>query len=273
MSTTEGRLGIIAGGGALPLLLAQVAPDALMLAAEGTACGLPEAALTRFRFEKMGGLFETLRAGGVTRVVMAGAIDRPKFDISQADPVFMELAPQLMAVMQAGGDDALLRFVITVFEEQGFAVVGAHDLLPQLTAPVGLVGGPEPSMAMLRDAERGRAILSALSALDVGQGCVVEQGSCLGIETAQGTDALLGYVKATPAGLRRGEGVFCKFPKVGQDLRVDMPAIGPGTLRAAADAGLSCVAIAARKVLLLEADTLPALAQELGLSLIAQDAG
>ncbi|MDO6646773.1 LpxI family protein, partial [Acinetobacter guillouiae] len=82
-------------------------------------------------------------------------------------------------------------------------------------------------------------ILLALSPLDVGQGAVVAGGLVLGIETLQGTDALLRFVGDTPAPLRRCQGgVLVKAPKRGQDLRVDMPAIGPDTVRNAAAAGL-----------------------------------
>ena len=130
---------------------------------------------------------------------------------------------------------------------------GAHEIAPDLTVPEGLFAGPQPSHAALQDTERGADILSALSPVDVGQGCVVAGGLCLGIETIQGTDALLEFVAQTPKHLRRGaRGVFVKAPKRGQDLRVDMPAIGPETLRNAARAGVEGIVLQAGSVLIVD---------------------
>ena len=127
------RLGIIAGGGALPAALAAADPDALCVAFSGAEIALPETRIQRHRMEHLGALFYALREAGVTRVVLAGAMSRPALDPAALDPVMAALAPRIMAAMQ-GGDDGLLRLVIAIFEEQGFAVIGAHDLLPDLTA-------------------------------------------------------------------------------------------------------------------------------------------
>ncbi|GGE27053.1 phosphatidate cytidylyltransferase [Primorskyibacter flagellatus] len=263
------RLGIIAGGGALPAALAAADPDALCIAFAGAEVAVPEARIQRHRMEHLGALFSALRAAGVTRVVLAGAMSRPALDPAALDPVMTALAPRIMAAMQ-GGDDGLLRLVIAIFEEQGFAVTGAHDLLPDLTATPGLLTGPEPSDTARADIARARAILDALSPVDVGQGCVVASGLCLGVETLQGTDALLGFVAATPRHLRGRGGVLVKRPKLGQDLRVDMPAIGPATVQAAARAGLDGIAIAAGGVMLLDRPALLAAAEANGLFLLAE---
>ena len=111
-------------------------------------------------------------------------------------------------------------------------------------------------------------ILLALSPLDVGQGTVVAGGLCLGIETLQGTDALLRFVGETPGHLRRGSGgVLVKAPKRGQDLRVDMPVVGPDTVRNAAAAGLEGIFASAGKVLIVEQDATRAALAETGLFL------
>lgn len=264
------RLGIIAGSGGLPAALAAADPDACCIAFEGAEVALPEQRIERHRVEKLGALFESLRAADVTRVVMAGAMSRPDFDPAQFDPATIAILPRLAAAIQQG-DDQLLRFVITLFEDQGFTVVGAADLLPDLTAAPGLLTGAEPTPAVREDIAKGRAILEALSPMDVGQGCVVASGLCLGVETLQGTDALLRFVADTPAALRGARrGVLIKRPKAGQDLRVDMPAVGPATVAAAAAAGLEGIAIAARATVLIDRDQLIAACQEHGLFLLAE---
>lgn len=265
------RLGIIAGSGNLPAVLAQADPEASVIAFEGGEVALSEDRIERHRIEALGAMFEALRGAGVTKVVMAGAMSRPDFDPARLDPVTQTLLPTIFAAMQQG-DDQLLRAVIAIFEGQGFTVVGAADLVPDLTAQPGHLAGPVPSETAGSDIAQGRRILEALSPLDVGQGCVVASGLCLGVETLQGTDALLRFVGETPARLRgKRRGVLIKRPKAGQDLRVDMPAIGPDTVAAAAEAGLEGICISAGSTLLIDRDSLTAACDRHGLFLLAED--
>ncbi|MEP5155111.1 UDP-2,3-diacylglucosamine diphosphatase LpxI [Planktotalea sp.] len=263
------RLAILAGGGDLPRRLADLRSDAVRISFAGVAHDLGDSA-QEHSFEKMGALFAALKDQDVTEVVMAGGMSRPPLDPNAFDPVMMALAPRLIAAMQ-GGDDALLRLVIAIFEEQGFAVRGAHEIDPSLTVAAGVLSGDPLTAQGIADVARGADILNTLSPLDVGQGVAVENGLCLGIETLQGTDALLGFVAQTPKHLRKGGGVFVKAPKLGQDLRVDMPTIGPDTIDAVAAAGLSTIALAAGAVIVLAQDETMKRAADAGITIIAQD--
>lgn len=252
---------IIAGQGVLPELLLSAGPARLV-----TLAGVPVSAraATRIeaRFERLGQLFDDLRAAGVSELCFAGAMTRPQLDPSAMDAATRALAPRLMQAMTQG-DDALLRDVAAVFEEQGFSVVGARDMRPDLVAGPGFLAGealPES------DAGRALAVLKALGPLDVGQAVVAGRGQVLGIETLQGTDAMLRFVADTVPG---SGGVLVKRPKPGQDLRLDMPAIGPDTVHRAAEAGLSGIEIAAGSVLLLDRDAILAACAETGLALRA----
>ena len=263
------RLAILACGGALPVMLAQAHPDALHYTLRGVPSELTESA-QEFPLEKIGALFASMKEAGVRRMVFAGSLTRPALNPAEFDAEMTRIAPGLMAAIPQG-DDALLRFVITTFEAQGFAVLGAHDLLPGLAVEEGLAVGPVPSEAELADSARAAHILAEISPLDIGQGCAVAAGQCLGIETVQGTDALLAYVAQVPAELRRGlRGVYVKAPKVGQDLRIDMPTIGPSTIAAVADAGLAGLVVAANQVVIIDRDAALALAEERGIFLISQ---
>jgi len=244
-------LAILAGQGALPQMLADANADALFVSFEGVDVTVPLPRHYAASFNAFGGLFEALHAADITTVTFAGAMTRPALNPAAFDAKTIALAPRLMAAM-AGGDDGLLREVIAVFEAEGFQVKGAHQILPALIAPAGLLAGAEPDATANTDAKRGMAILNALSDMDVGQGVVVANGQCLGVETLQGTDAMLGFVAATPKHLRQTGGVFVKAAKQGQDLRVDMPAIGPDTVASVAAANLSGIVIAADRVMILE---------------------
>ncbi|WP_323764672.1 LpxI family protein [Marinovum sp.] len=263
-----GSLAILAGRGAMPSALAEAYPQATCVTFEGVETPVPRVD-AHHRFEAFGALLADLKARGVARLVLAGGVGRPPLDPGRFDPFMQALAPRLLSALQ-GGDDALVRLVISVFEEAGFAVVGAHELLPELTATPGLLAGSAPDEAAQADIARARAILAALSPLDVGQAAVVDTGIALGIETQQGTDAMLRFVAGASDTLRGTGGVLVKRPKLGQDLRVDMPAIGPETVRGAARAGLKGIAIAAGQVVLIERQALISAAEEAGLFLLAE---
>lgn len=256
---------IVAGGGALPRLLLAAGP-ARLVRFQGVALDMPNgvdaADLIEARFERLGELFEALSSAGVSDVCFAGAMHRPALDPNAFDDVTRSLVPRLMAAM-GQGDDALLRDVAALFEERGFRVVGAHEIRSDLVAEEGCLAGSPLSRG---DARRARAILEALGPLDVGQSAVAGRGQALGIETLQGTDAMLDFVTRTAPG---SGGVLVKRPKPGQDLRFDMPAIGPDTVRRAASAGLSGIEIAAGAVLLLDRDAILAACAETGVSLWA----
>ena len=265
-----GRLAIIACAGALPVLIARANPDAMVITVEGIPSELEEGS-ERHRLEKMGSIFSSMKAQGVDRVVFAGALVRPKIDITALDAEMMAIAPRFMAAMSLG-DDGLLRTVIEVFEEQGFAVVGAPDVLPELVAEPGLAIGHAPDDAEEADIRRATDILRGISSLDIGQGCVVAGGQCLGIETVQGTDALLQFVAGTDEKFRRSfKGVYVKAAKAGQDLRIDMPTIGPRTIASVAAAGLAGLVVDAGRTLILDREVTIAAAEEAGLFLIARE--
>lgn len=246
----DGRLAILACSGALPLQIAAAHPDAIRIGFAGIPNELTDT--QEHRIEKFGALFSALRKQGVERIVLAGSLSRPVLDPGQFDPTTAALASRLMIAMR-GGDDTLLSEVIRMFEEHGFKVLGAHELLPELVAETDVQVGPALGQSELEDTKRAQAILSALSPLDVGQGCAVAQGQCLGIETLQGTDALLRFVAETPKSFRPvAGGVYVKAAKKGQDLRVDMPAIGPHTIHAVSRARLAGLVVEAGKVMILD---------------------
>ncbi|MDP4032598.1 MAG: UDP-2,3-diacylglucosamine diphosphatase LpxI [Pseudorhodobacter sp.] len=265
-----GRLAIIAGRGGLPAaLVAALAERPLVAALDGF---LPEGLVPDqvFRIERLMAFLRSLERAGVSRLIFAGAVQRPRLDPALFDPETAQMVPRLLTAMQ-GGDDATLREVIVIFEEAGFAVVGVADIAPDLLPGAGVLCGA-PSAADARDAARAAKIVAALGAVDVGQGAVVAQGLCLAVETLPGTDAMLDWVAQTaarpdPAGAR---GVLFKAPKPGQDRRIDLPALGVETLRRAAAAGLAGIAWQAGGVIILDPAAMVIEAQARGLFLWAR---
>ncbi|MEM7731585.1 MAG: UDP-2,3-diacylglucosamine diphosphatase LpxI [Pseudomonadota bacterium] len=248
----ERRLAIIACGGSLPVLIQQAHPGAMVITLAGVESEI-ETISNPHRLEEIGVLFTSMKTDGVTDVIFAGSLSRPKLNPMLFDGEMQAIAPRLVQAMSLG-DDGLLRTVIDIFEEQGFHVLGVGDLMPHLVAGADLALGGKTSDQDEADITRAVAILRGISDLDIGQGCAVAAGQCLGIETVQGTDALLRFVSETPEHYRAGGrgGVYVKAAKTGQDLRMDMPAIGPATVKAVAQAGLSGMVVEADRVLILD---------------------
>lgn len=271
-----GALGLIAGTGALPRLIAEdrAARGARTLVIRFEGIDAPWADVhphADLPYEKPGRLFAALRGAGCDRICFAGAMTRPRLNPLRFDAKALRLAPRALKLLTRG-DDEMLRGFAAMLEAEGLRMIGAQDLLSALVPGVGVLSQRAPSAAERADAARAAVIVAALGAVDVGQGAVVAGGLCLGVEAIAGTDALLDQVARVPAHLRADPpaGVLFKGPKPGQDRRMDLPALGPQTLRAAADAGLSGVCVRAGGVLLLGRADMAAEADRLGLALWAE---
>lgn len=265
------KLGIIAGGGDLPRLLIDTCltenRDFHVFALEGqaeesTVDGVPH---DWIRLGAGGTFLKRARALSVRDLVLAGSVRRPSLASLRPDWRTMSF---LMRIGSKGlGDDGLLRRIIEALEEEGFRVVGVDSILAELKPEEGVLGRHRPDETAKSDIERGLDVLRALSAADVGQAVVVQQGMVLGVEAIEGTDALIDRCGA----LRRDGvgGVLVKIPKRGQESRTDLPTIGPETVRRAATAGLRGIAIAAGQTILIRRDAVVAGADEDGLFLVA----
>lgn len=266
-------IALIAGQGNLAAELIEASADRPFVAAIEGFLPAGVAPDLVFRIERLIPFFARLHEAGITRICFAGALHRPRLDPALFDPETARIVPRMIAAM-GQGDDATLREVMLMFEEEGFCIIGAAELAPLLLAPAGCLTG-EMTKRDRQDAERAAMIAEALGRVDVGQGCVVQQGLCLAVETLAGTDAMLASVAALPEGLRpdpaRGRGLLYKAPKPGQDLRIDMPAIGMDTLRNAAAAGLGGIVWQADGVLCLDREAMVRQAADSGLFLWARE--
>ena len=277
VATEKSRtLGILAGGGTLPAQVAAAARaagrDVFIIGLEGFAephllAGWPHAVI---RMGAAGRILATLRAHGCQDLVLIGPVRRPSLLDMRPDA---EGARILARVGRAAfaGDDGLLAAVIRVLSEEGFRVIGAQDVLRAPLARAGVLTRAEPDAQAMADIRRGVAVVRALGRVDVGQGCVVQQGLVLAVEAVEGTDAML----ARAAGLRRDGpgGVLVKLVKPGQDRRADLPTVGPETVRRSAAAGLRGVAFEAGGTILADADATLAAADAAGIFLFGLDPG
>jgi UDP-2,3-diacylglucosamine hydrolase len=264
-------LGILAGGGQLPGQVAAAARASgrgvFLIGLEGFADPVVLAPWPHevVRILAAGRILAALREHGCQDLLLVGPVRRPSLLDLRPDA---EGARILARIGRAafGGDDGLLAAVLRVFAEEGFRVLGVHEILDEALGTVGLMSRVAPDAVAMADIRRGIAVARALGAIDVGQGCVVQQGIVLAVEAAEGTDAMLARC-ASLAAPGRG-GVLVKLVKPGQDRRADLPTIGPETLRGAAGAGLRGVAFEAGGTILAERDATIAVADAAGLFLL-----
>jgi DUF1009 family protein len=264
------RIAVIAGKGCLAPAVAQALDNPAIYALEGFAPDGLQA--TTFRLERLLPFIDELIDQGIQKVIFAGAIRRPKLDPEAFDPRTAQIVPRILMAMQSG-DDAALRTVLDVFEENDLTICSVSDVCPDLIPDAAVLTGA-PSPADTRDVERAIQILTQTGSLDLGQGAVVAQGLCLALETLPGTEAMLefatrhGAMKPNPNGAK---GVLYKAPKPDQDRRVDLPTIGPDTVDQAARAGLAGIAWQAGGVIVLDRTEAVRRAQATGLFLWATD--
>lgn len=269
-----GPLGIIAGAGELPLAIARTVHEdgravfVLALAGIADAREFSEFPHASASLGDVGTAVRLLKEAGCSEVTLAGKVARPDFSKLKLDRLGAQNIARILAAALMG-DDALLRAVVSMFEKQGFRVIGTNDITHGMLAQTGVLGRFRPDAEALADIRRGFKVVSALGALDVGQAAVVAGGLVLAVEAAEGTDAMLKRVTELPTTMRGSAaarcGVLVKALKPHQERRVDLPVIGARTIELASAAGLAGVALQPQAVLILNRPRVIELADSAGL--------
>ena len=274
------KLGLIAGGGALPMEIAQACREAdrplFVVRLKGFAdAGLKTFDGTDAGLAELGKIFRALKKARCEAVCFAGLVQRPDFATLMPDLRGLSALPGAIKAARQG-DDALLRFLLTEFEREGFAIEGAHEVGAGLALGEGPLGAVAPMAQHQADIERALEVARAIGRLDIGQGAVVVRGLVLAVEGQEGTDALLARCAELPASLRGSPGaplgVLAKAPKPIQERRVDMPTIGAATVMAAARAGLAGIVGEAGALLVVDRAAVIKAADDLGLFIVGAPA-
>jgi hypothetical protein len=249
-------IGLIAGNGTFPLLFARTARQqglaVVAVAHEGeTPPQLADCVdhCTWIKVGQLDTLIRTFQAHGVRRAVMAGGIRKAALMEHFAPD---ERAMRFLARLTRWSDDTLLRGVAEELESEGIAVVESTLFLAALLTPAGPLTTRQPDADQWRDVEYGLAVAKGIGAWDVGQTVVVKSRIVLAVEALEGTDAAL----RRGGELAHGGAVAVKVSKPGQDLRFDVPAVGPATVAVCRAAGIAVLALEAGRTLLLERETL-----------------
>lgn len=250
----EGALAIYCAGGSLPYAVADAARrngrDVHLFALRGWAD--PER--VQAYPHQWGGLGQVghfhrfARDRGCKDVVFIGTLTRPTLWKVWPDLKALSLLPRFYFAFR-GGDDHLLSVLGRMVEELGFRLVGAHEIAPEILVPKGSLGRLSPSDHDWTDIARALELLRATGPFDVGQAAVVAGNRVLAIEAAEGTDRMLerlAQLRADGAVSWAGRtGVLVKAPKPAQDVRIDLPTIGPRTVEMAQKVGIAGIAVVA----------------------------
>ena len=267
-------VGVIAGGGAMPFAVAEsllargIAP--VLFALKG-ACD--PVRVERFHHHwisvgQIGRATKLFREEGCRDLIFIGTLQRPALSEIRLDWGTIRVIGRIMASFR-GGDDHLLSGIGRILEQDGFRMVGIRDVAPDILMPEGCIARARPDPAATADIERGREVLRALGPFDIGQAVVVIDGHVVAVEDIEGTDGLLARVAQLRGEgrirARTARGVLVKAPKTSQDLRFDLPAVGPKTIEGVAMAGLAGIAIIAGNTIAADSQAMIEAADKAGL--------
>ncbi len=266
-----GKLGIIAGAGALPHLLIEYCQKInrpfFVLALKNQAQPDSFSADVPVQWVRLGGVGAIMRAiktQHITEAVMVGSVRRPS--LREIFPDWAGLQVAFRIGLNQKGDDGLLRGIIQEFEKLGVCVRGVHEFLPELLAPVGALTKKQPDVFDIEDISRGCYVAKLLGLADAGQSVIIQRGLVLTLEGIEGTQKMVERSKALR---RKGKGgVLVKTVKPQQEHRVDMPTIGVSTVEAVAAAGLKGIAVEAGKVIILDANAVAQKADQLNIFVV-----
>jgi len=243
---TINNLGIIAGSGLLPSEIADLhlkqGGNVYIAALEGETDILH---ITKYQYKQfpigsVGALLEYFRENNVKEIIIIGGITRPDLKSVKVDKAGSLLIAKILKEKFLG-DDNILKIISDFIESKGFKVISPKTLLELGTYEKLYVSNKLPSKQDQIDIELGSQVIKSLSNLDIGQSVIIADGYVLGIEAAEGTDALIRRCEL----LRKTErgGVLVKMAKLTQDMRLDLPTIGPDTIFYLAKHGYNGLAI------------------------------
>jgi DUF1009 family protein len=258
------KLGIIAGGGTLPLKLIHSCEmqdiEVFIIGFEGQTntniLGGHKYLMTRIG--AAGQIIKTLKAHEISDLVLVGSIRRPSLTELKPDLKTIELFTRLG--LRSLGDDSLLKALRVELEKEGFKIHGVQTFATGLLIGEGPLGKYKPKKQDMDDIDHGIMLSQNIGKLDIGQSIIIQEGIVLGVEAVEGTDALIRRCKPLK---REGRGgVLIKTCKPQQDKDLDLPTIGPETIIQAVGAGLVGVVFQANSTIILDAQQIIELANK-----------
>ena len=257
----ENQLAIIAGGGSLSDVIIETARKkgwnvTVFAIGDLNITKNQNISLIEMNRLDIGRIFQILKSQKIKNICMVGYIPRPNSPKDYLN--FRYLNVQTLSILfqsigiLRGGDASLFKKINSLLEKRGYKIIGASEIAPNLTLKGGLYSSKSVSKVEFENIKKAKQCAEMTGYLDIGQAVVVKNGRVLAIEAAEGTDVMLERAACLEAiRIKRG-GVILKSAQINQDKRVDMPTIGPNTIKNVVKANLSGIAITADNVIVLD---------------------
>ena len=239
------KLGILAGNGTMPK---EVIEHCKATGRDFFVVGIEPYIITDvlhnvphilIKIGEFGKIIKNFQINQVKEIVFAGGIRRPSYKEFIPDWEGAKLMTKL--AIKKMGDDDIFRAIINEIETKGFKVVGVHEVMPQILLSEGVHSKTKPTKEDMEDIQIGIKVAKTLGAVDVGQACVVQEGIILAVEAREGTDNMLERILPLK---RSGKApILVKMVKPGQEMRVDLPTIGPKTIESMKKNGVKGIAL------------------------------
>ncbi len=264
------KLGLVAGYGSFPLELAASLRNQGMevhtvAAREETFPEIERYSTSTcwLHVGQLGGMIRSFKSANVNAIIFAGKVRKLHLFRNFRPDV---TAIKTLATIRDRKDDTLMKAISDEVIKAGIKVLPQTEFAGEMLAGKGLLFGPKPARASFDDIEFGYVQARGIAALDIGQTVVVQDGAVLAVEAIEGTDEAI-----SRGGLMgNGKAVVIKVAKPMQDLRFDVPAIGPDTLEIMHASECNVLAIEAEKTLILERHKVKKVAQQYGISVFAR---
>ena len=209
------------------------------------------------------------RRRGIKKLTFVGALGHPNF--SDLRPDFWTMRALLKILKHQRGYDSMAVALNKVLEKQGFEIVAAQDLAPELAFETpGVQTKSKPSKVDMANIERAIEVSHTIGMADIGASVVVDK-QVIAVEAAEGTARMLERVVQMRANKKKSSGVFAKMTKPGQDLRIDIPAIGVDTVNAVADAKLHGIVVNTKTCFVVNKPAVIKQADKRGIFIVAID--
>ena len=257
----ENQLAIIAGGGSLSDVIIETARKkgwnvTVFAIGDLNIAKNQDISLIEMNRLDIGRIFQILKSQKIKNICMVGYIPRPNslkdyLNFRYLNVQTLSILFQSIGILR-GGDASLFKKINSLLEKRGYKIIGASEIAPNLTLKGGLYSSKSVSKVEFENIKKAKQCAEMTGYLDIGQAVVVKNGRVLAIEAAEGTDVMLERAACLEAiRIKRG-GVILKSAQINQDKRVDMPTIGPNTIKNVVKANLSGIAITADNVIVLD---------------------
>jgi len=249
MADSEPRIALLAGEGDLPVEIAgsgsmqKTLKVIYALGSSSNRFANPDHVIVDMDAPSLELLVRDMQARDINGLIMAGGV--PKTLIFQKDKLD-DFLVSMIEKLKSRDDHSLLGAIVTLIEQSGVKVLRYDDIIPELIAAEGCIAGREPGDSEKNDLDYGDSVARKLVPLSFGQTVVVNQLAVVAVEAMEGTDETI-----RRAGSLCSQGVVVKRMRSDQDVRYDLPTVGPETLRNMHEAGLTCLGIEAGRTIIL----------------------